>query len=155
MGRCLSSGGLRDRRGHGQDGGHAGGWGGGGDGGWGGGGMGGRGDRYQWQGRTLASLLAHHLERDFVHYLTHGFHLGFSTGYTGPHTTRHAPSLQSAAGSSRIINEYLSKECKARHTAGLFSSPHFPTLSLALLGQSQKAFWKMATHNAPFVPHWQ
>ena len=82
---------------------------------------------------TLASLLAHIPDRDVVHYLTHGFHFRFSTGYTGPHTTRHAPNLQSALARPHVVMEYLDKECIAHHTAGPFSSAPFPTFIVSPL----------------------
>ena len=83
---------------------------------------------------TLASLLAHIPDRDFVHYLTHGFHFRFSTGYIGPHTTRHATNLQSALARPHVITEYLAKECTVHHKAGPFSSAPIPTFIVSPFG---------------------
>ena len=37
-----------------------------------------------------SALLTHHPDKEIVHYLTCSLHFGFSTGYAGPHITRHA-----------------------------------------------------------------
>ena len=39
--------------------------------------------------QALSALLTHHPDKEFVQYLTYGFHFGFSIGYTGKHTTTH------------------------------------------------------------------
>ena len=99
--------------------------------------------------RTHASLLTHHPDPHFVHYLTAGFHFGFTTGYTGPHTPRHAPNLQSALARPHVIQEYLRKECTARHTAGPFPTPPLPNLIISPLGAVPKKHsgkWRLIMH---------
>ena len=73
--------------------------------------------------QALSALLTHHPDKEFVQYLTYGFHFGFSIGYTGKHTTRHTPNLQSAMSRPHVINEYITNECTAGRTAGPFPSP--------------------------------
>ena len=99
--------------------------------------------------QALSALLIHHPDKEFVHYLTHGFHFGFSTGYTGPHITRHAPNLQSAISRPHIINEYITKECTAGHTAGPFLSPPFSTFTVSPLGavpKKRSKKWRLIMH---------
>ena len=99
--------------------------------------------------QALSALLAHHPDKEFVHYLTHGFHLGFSTCYTGPHITRHAPNLHSAMSHPHVINEYISNECTVGRTAGPFLSPPFSTFTVSPLGAVPKKHskkWQLIMH---------
>ena len=99
--------------------------------------------------QALSALLAHHPDKEFVHYLTHGFHFGFSTGYTGTHITRHAPKLHSAMSHPHVINEYISNECAVGRTAGPFLSPPFSTFTVSPLGavpKKRSKKWRLIMH---------
>ena len=98
---------------------------------------------------TLASLLAHHPDRHFVTYLTHGFHFGFSTGHTGPRTSTRSPNLPSALARPTVIHDYLTKECAINHTAGPFPSPPLPNFVVSPLGAVPKrrsGKWRLIMH---------
>ena len=97
----------------------------------------------------LASLLAHHPNRTFVHYLLSGFTFGFWTGFTGPHAPRHAPNLQSALARPDVIQEYLAQECNAGHTAGPFPAPPLPNFVVSPLGavpKKRSGKWRLIMH---------
>ena len=99
--------------------------------------------------QALSALLTHHPDKEFVQYLTYGFHFGFSIGYTGKHTTRHAPNLQSAMSRPHVINEYITNECTAGRTAGPFPSPPFSTFTVSPLGavlKKRSKKWRLIMH---------
>ena len=79
----------------------------------------------------------------------HGFHFGFSTGYAGPHITKHVPNLQSAMSHPHVIYEYITNECTAGCIAGSFLSPPFSTFTVSSLGAvPKKRFkkWRLIMH---------
>ena len=73
----------------------------------------------------LASLLASHPSPAWAIYLLEGLTQGFRIGYWGNNLARTAPNLQSAL--AHVIQNYLTAECQAGHTAG--PSPHSPPSS--------------------------
>lgn len=84
-----------------------------------------------------------------MYYLTNGFHFGFSTGYNGLHAPRRAPNLQSALARPQVIQDYLTNECSAHHTAGPFPSPPLPNFVISPLGavpKKRSGKWRLIMH---------
>jgi len=82
----------------------------------------------------LEKELASHPDREFVEFLSEGFHFGFDIGYYGPDRSKVSRNLQSARDNPEVVDAYLQDEIRKGRIMGPFDSPPFENFQCQPIG---------------------